>query len=175
MWNIKTDFCTVFFKISNYLLESGGSHSGTSGDTCLVECDTVFLGSYLAIFPSHSQRSLSPIRFGYLTQKKREWHSVERSLTVDNETSDVPEDMNAVITCRLSLIQRINNRILEKNGVGKGRSTLESCYLFWTNFLITKWNFIYITFKVISIFRKSEQLHCYINVTISLCLLSYRK
>jgi hypothetical protein len=59
------------------------------------------------------------------------WCSFARSVTVDNETADLPEDMNALITCTLSLIQRINNWIFEKNGVGKGRNTLESSYIYF--------------------------------------------
>jgi hypothetical protein len=46
----KNKFVARLFKISNYRVGSGGSHSGIAGDSFLVECDTVFLGSFLEMF-----------------------------------------------------------------------------------------------------------------------------
>jgi hypothetical protein len=68
-----------FFKISTYVVGSGGAHSGIAGDYFLVECDTFFLVSYLLMFvrdvmktSSYIQGSSSPMRFAYLTQIIRE-------------------------------------------------------------------------------------------------------
>lgn len=111
---------------------SGGAHSGIAGVFLLVEWYTVSLGSYLLMFvrdvmeiPSEFQRQSSSIRFAYLTRNIRKWYFFENSVTGDNEAACVPEDVNAVIICRLSLVQRINYRNLEENGVGKERSVLE--------------------------------------------------